>query len=440
MNALLAVLALALCAVVIMMAPDLPYGASAILVCAALAIPAGLIISRSKTDRVFLLRLFIGALLVRMFVGTMIFHFNLQDFFGGDALTYDFFGYAQLKALQGEQYYASLVKMFVGVGDASAWGMLYLVAIVYGTIGRNMLAVQFVNAVVGAATAPLIFLCAQHIFRNIRVARIAGFFVAFFPSLVLWSSQGLKDGPIVFLLAIAMLATLKLGEKFNVKHLVILAGALFGLLSMRFYIFYIAMAAIVISFAIGMRAITAQSLARQVMVIVGLVVSLTFLGITRFASVQLEQYTDLSRIQVSRADASRSAQSGFAQDVDVSSVSGALSALPIGTVYLLFAPFPWQLASLRQSITLPEMVIWWLSFPALILGLWFAIKYRFRKVLPILIFTTMLTLAYALFQGNVGTAYRQRAQIQVFYFIFVAVGYILLKERRENRRIMSKLK
>jgi len=44
----------------------------------------------------------------------------------------------------------------------------------------------------------------------------------------------------------------------------------------------------------------------------------------------------------------------------------------------------------------------------------------------------MLTLAYSLFQGNVGTAYRQRSQLLVFYFIFVAVGAILLKERAED--------
>jgi hypothetical protein len=45
----------------------------------------------------------------------------------------------------------------------------------------------------------------------------------------------------------------------------------------------------------------------------------------------------------------------------------------------------------------------------------------------------MLTLAYSIFQGNVGTAYRQRAQLLIFYFMFVAVGYVLLKERREER-------
>ncbi|MDT7604716.1 MAG: hypothetical protein QOF61_2713, partial [Acidobacteriota bacterium] len=50
------------------------------------------------------------------------------------------------------------------------------------------------------------------------------------------------------------------------------------------------------------------------------------------------------------------------------------------------------------------------------------------------IFTMMLTLAYSVFQGNVGTAYRQRSQLLVFYFIFVSVGYELLKERREDSK------
>src|SRR5204863_9841237 len=94
----------------------------------------------------------------------------------------------------------------------------------------------------------------------------------------------------------------------------------------------------------------------------------------------------------------------------------------------------WQLASLRQSITLPEMIIWWGSFPMLILGLWFSVRYRLRQISAILVFSVMLSLAYSVFQGNVGTAYRQRAQLLVFYFIFVSVGYVLMWEKREERK------
>ena len=168
------------------------------------------------------------------------------------------------------------------------------------------------------------------------------------------------------------------------------------------------------------------------MVTLGL--AMTYVGVLRTASTQLETFGNLEQIQASRTDLAQSAESGFGKDIDVSTTSGALSAIPIGVVYLMFAPFPWQLANLRQSITLPEMIMWWASFPLLVLGMWFTLKYRFRQALPIMIFTSMLTLAYSIFLGNVGTAYRQRSQLLVFYFIFVAVGYVLLRERNEDRR------
>jgi 4-amino-4-deoxy-L-arabinose transferase-like glycosyltransferase len=312
--------------------------------------------------------------------------------------------------------------------------MVHMVAVIYGMVGRNMLAVQFVNAVIGAATAPVIFLCAQQVFNNRRVAQVAGIAVGFYPSLVLWSSQGLKDGPIVLFLALTILATLKLGQKLSAAWIALLVVSLLGVLAFRFYVFYMLLLAVVAAFVIGMREVTVQSMARQLVVMVLLGLSLTYFGVTRYANVQVETYADFETLQRSRNDAARSAQSGFGRDVDVSTASGALTTIPLGMVYLLFAPFPWQLGSLRQSLTLPEMVIWWTAFPLLILGVWFSIKYRLRQMFPILIFTSMLTLAYSVFQGNVGTAYRQRAQILVFYFIFVAVGAVLVKEKREEKR------
>lgn len=435
MNALLTICALALCVGILLVVPA--EGPAAILICIPLAGVAALVISRAEIERSFLIKVFISGLLVRMLIGTLIFVLQLQDFFGGDAITYDVFGYALLKGWQGDQYYGGLATAFVGESGGGGWGMLYLVAIVYRVIGRNMLAIQFVNAVVGAATAPIIAVCAWHIFKNRRVARIAAISAAFYPSIVLWSSQGLKDGPIIFLLALAILSTLKLGEKISVKYMFILTGALFGLLSLRFYIFYMMIAAVGGSFMIGMRAMTAVSFVRQFIVIIFVGLALTYVGVSRYASVQLQTYGSLEAVQNSRKDLA-GGESGFGKDVDVSTTSGALSALPVGLLYLLFAPFPWQLVNLRQSITLPEMIVWWASFPLLVLGLHYTIKYHLRQVSPILIFTSMLTLAYSLFQGNVGTAYRQRSQLLVFYFIFVAVGYILLKEKREEKELKDR--
>ncbi|HEX8128765.1 MAG TPA: glycosyltransferase family 39 protein [Pyrinomonadaceae bacterium] len=423
MNAVLAILFLLIGSAVALFIPR--YGGAALVFCIVVALAFAYVIGKAENDRRYLLQLFVAGLLVRVIVGSLIFAFELQVFFGGDAITYDHLGFELL------QWYRGLAEIAVSE-DAVVWGMPYLVAGIYALVGRNMLAVQFFNAICGAATAIVVYVCAQHIFQNVRVARVAALLVAFYPSLILWSSQALKDAPIVLLLAVAIMATLKLGERLSVKYGIVLAGALLGLLSLRFYIFYMVAAAITGAFIIGMKRVTAQSFGRQFLVMAAMGLTLTYVGVLRTASAQLSFYGNLQTVQRSRQDLA-TAQSAFGQDVDVSTTAGALSVIPLGMVYLLFAPFPWQMANLRQSITLPEMMLWWGSFPLLVLGGWFTLKYRLRQALPIILFTTMLTLAYSIFQGNVGTAYRQRSQLFIFYFIFVAVGFVLMKERREER-------
>jgi hypothetical protein len=405
------------------------YTGKALLIGTLAAVLAGIYASRQGVHGSFLLKVFICGLLIRLVIGSLIFAYQGQEFFGGDALTYDFLGHAQVSAWSGDTYAQMILKARV-----SGFGMGYYVGGIYFAIGRNMLAIQFVNGVLGAITAPLIFICAQEVFNNVRVSRFAALGVAFFPSLILWSSQGLKDGPIVFLLALTILATLKLGQKLTFKYVLVLVCTLSVLLSLRFYLFYMITAAVAGAFVVGSRALTQASFVRQFVILIALGLTLTYLGVTRFASVQLENFGNLERIERSRKDAAGSAKSGFGEEVDVSSSGGAISNVPLGLVYLFFAPFPWQVTSLRQMITLPEMIVWWASFPMMVLGTWFSIKYRLRVITPILIFTTMLSLAYSIFQGNVGTAYRQRAQLLVFYFIFAAVGYVLVLEKREEKK------
>ncbi len=405
------------------------YTGKATLLCTVFALIAGWYAYRQEQHGQFLLQMFIAALLVRLIVGSLIFANYGQEFFGGDAFTYDFLGQTQLQAWAGDNY----SRLLLG-NRMSGWGMSYFVGSVYAVIGRNMLAIQFLNAVMGAVTPVVIFIAAQEVFTNIRVSKLTAASIAFYPSLILWSSQGLKDGPIVFLLALAILATLRLGREFTVKYLVVLMCALLCLLSLRFYIFYMIATAVGGALVIGSRQFTTISFIRQFAILVVLAVALTYAGVPKFASQQYETFGNLEKVERSRRDMARRGESGYGEDADVSTVDGAVYNAPLGLLYLLFAPFPWQLTSLRQAITLPEMLLWWASFPMMILGLWFSIRYRLRMIAPILIFTTLLSLAYSVFQGNVGTAYRQRSQLLVFYFIFVAVGYVVVIEKREEKK------
>jgi len=430
-NGLLLAIALVLLAIIFVMAPA--DGGPAALVCVPLVGLIAFAIHRLD-DGKFLFRLFIAAFLARVLIGTAIYVFHWQSFFGGDALTYDYLGDSLQHVWLGKLEYQRAIDVFYAGGSSSGWGMMYMVAAIYKISGRNMLAVQYVNCVLGAATAPLAYLMAMEIFPNKKVARVAAVLTAFFPSLIIWSCQGLKDGPIVFLLALSMLAILKLGARFSLKYLVALAIALCCLLTLRFYVFYIVALAGAAAFILGRQRLTAQSFARQLIVISFVTMTLAYFGVSHYATEQLEVYGSADQLQRMRADAAQSAESGYGRDVDVSTTSGALSAVPLGLTYLLLAPFPWQFGSLRQMLTLPEMIVWWFAIPLLALGGWFTVKHRIREIAPIVIFTSLLTLTYSIVQGNVGTAYRQRAQLLVFYFFFVAVGYVLIKEKREDKR------
>ena len=430
MNALIICLVLIVFGGTIFLVPE--QAPPALIFCILTSLPALIILVKSDVDRTFLLRVFVLGVLIRIFVGTIIFAGHYEDFFGGDANTYDFYGQSLAAAWHGDNYELARYQNFVSSG-ASAWGMLYLVAGVYEIIGPNMLAVQLINASVGAATGIIVYHTAQHLFSNQRVSRLSAILVTFFPSLVLWSSQALKDGLIVLALALAIFVTVKLMEKVSIFYVVILTACLLSLLTLRFYIFYMMAAAVAGSFILGVKGGDMQSFMRKFVAVVAIGMVFTWFGVIRFAGSQIDRFANLEALQVSRQDQARSAESGFGQDVDVQTTEGALQVIPLGLLYLLFAPFPWQLGSLRQSIALPEMIIWWVSFPLLVLGLWYAIRHRLREVSPIVMFTTMLTLVYSVFQGNVGTAYRQRSQLLVFYFIFVAVGAVIVKERRDDR-------
>lgn len=416
-----------------------PESIAAILVLIVTSFIAIVLIRRVDPDNYFLIDIFFIALIFRVLLATVTHIFELHEFFGADAIGYDFNGRRLMEIWLGEYTTNDWLSQRAMSTSGPGWGMNYLTAIIYMIVGHNFLAAQFFCTVIGAATAPLVYVCSHEIFENHRVGKISGLMVAFCPGFIIWSSQLLKDGLIIFLLVLTMTMVLRLQKKFNYVAVGILILSLFGILSLRFYIFYMAAIAVAGSFIVGSQG-SVKAITRGFVALIIVGTALAYLGVLQTAETQFEKFGSLERVQLSRQDLARSAESGFGENLDVSTTSGALATLPIGFAYLMFAPFPWQVSNFRQAITLPEMIVWWGSIPLLLSGLWYTIKNRLRSSIAILIFSLLLTIAYSIFQGNVGTAYRQRAQIQVFLFIFIAVGWTLWQEKKENRKMMREEK
>ncbi len=387
------------------------------------------LVARNHEDRTFLVRLFLGALCARWAVGLFIDNYPLLRPLVGDAYTYDAFGNVLCQSWQGignshNSWLAAATNL-----NKSGWGMLYYIAAIYYIVGQNMLAAAFVTASLGASTAVVVYKIAMLLFDHSRTARTAAVLIAFSPSMIIWSSYGLKDGLIVLCLSFCALYTLKLREKVSPQDVALLLLFLFGLYSLRHYVFMVLFAAIAGGLILGAKKLSPTRILQGGLLVLVIGFVFVYFGAKDVA----EKNLDLKKIQRGRVWGAKAANTGFGADVDITDTQAALTFLPLGVTYVLLAPFPWMINSLGQLLTLPELILWWLSFPLLIKGYWFAIRHRLRESLVICLFTMGLTLVYALYQTNVGTAYRQRAQLYVFFFIFISVGW----ELRRNAKTLQ---
>jgi hypothetical protein len=219
-------------------------------------------------------------------------------------------------------------------------------------------------------------------------------------------------------------------QELKVLHILPALAAMLLIFPMRGYVFYFALLAVVGSFLMS-RFGSGASLAGYLARLAGLALiggTLFVLGFDGIARQQLS-INILEKVQISRMDMAKRAVSGFDASANVSTIDGALAYMPRGIVYLFFSPFPWESGGPRRILALPETLLWYGLFPFCVIGMFYTAWKHFRRSLIIILFSVQLTLFYSIFQGNVGTAHRQRTQIFVFYFMFTAAGLIQVKRK-----------
>jgi len=384
-----------------------------------------LLVSRPG-ERSFLRRVYLGTLLLRAVMAVAL---NLTVdttdsalAFWGDSATYDSEGDLLARRWHGENTTTVLTQAISG------YGFVYYVASIYYVFGRNQLLLQLLNATIGALTVVVVYAIAWRLFGS-AVARWSALFTAFFPQMVFWSAGMYKDPAVLLCIAVAIFAVLRLSESFSPGMAALLGLAALGLLTLRFYIFYFVALGAIATFTFGMRGgKLGPRLLSYGLVCAALFGAFSFAVKKETLAVQ-SSYMTFEQVQVTRDDQATWGNSAFGAGYDVTTPLGALQALPVGLVYLLFAPFPWAISGLRQALTLPETLVWYALMPAFVRGIVYSVRHRLRDVLPILVFMVTLTFAYALMQGNVGTAYRQRTQVTMFFFVFMAVGIVLKSPR-----------
>jgi hypothetical protein len=389
-------------------------------------------IARHPLQGAFLAEIFLWGFLLRAFLGLIIYHFDLWEFYGGDSTTYDSVGWDLAEVWHGRSSgYMYLFNMLA----SSNPGILYVTAAFYYVFGHYLLLLQFVLSAIGAATAVLVVKIADTLFEDREVSILAGLLVAFFPSIVMWTCQPMKEALVLFLLCLTVYSMQQIVIRLRLRYALYISAALVAMLYVRFYITYVMLVTLAAALITPYRSFSGVRLIRQLAAVGLTMASVAYLVDARDILTTFQEHTRLEMIQVGRLDQAQSAKSGFAVEADVSTVEGAQGHFLTGFLHVMFGPFPWKIGNLRQAMALPEGLFWWMMVPAFLRGLWLALRHRLAESWFILVLTIGIVVPYSISQGNVGTAYRQRVQVLIFLFIFVAWGYVWKKRQRLARAL-----
>jgi hypothetical protein len=269
-----------------------------------------------------------------------------------------------------------------------------------------------------------------------RIVAVAG---AFWPSLLLWSVLNLKDMLAVVLIAAIMYLAIRFARAPGLLVAVGLLAAFAALENLRLYVFYAFGWLVPLAFFLVNRAPWKRRLAiglslwaAIILVMLSMDQGTQWLGLRYLTDKRLEALDGSRRFGADVAD------SGIELPDKISRFEGGWSVqirnVPIVMPYVLWAPFPWKAARLRDVAVVPEMLAWYVIEVLVIVALVVYGRTRWRELFLPVVFGGGLLLVFGVIEGNVGTIYRHRSMLFPSAFTLAAMGSLWLWSWWQSRR------
>ncbi len=362
-------------------------------------------------ERAFLRKLIFYAVVVRALLAVLLDWSGYSRRLAPDEETYAAEGWSIALYWAGEIF----IKPYRLTTDQPL-GYFYLNGAAFSLFGHSEIPLKLVNAFLGALSCRFLYGLARELY-GVRVATYAAQLFAYFPSLILWSVLNIRDA---WVIALILFVSKKSLETVKGRSRLALAQLLLGAFALTFfrdYLFFVVAIPPVVAFLLGRSGHLLRNVIIASLAAFGLVVLLQQGAVSEKTTKRMS----LEALSEARQNLATGG-SAFHEEVDVSTPGKALAFLPIGIAYFLFSPFPWEITSTLKLFSVPEMLFIYFLTPAILRGIRYAARERFRESVQVLLLTGLLTVSYALGEGNVGTLYRHRAQALGFYLMFAAVG------------------
>lgn len=332
----------------------------------------------------------------------------------------------------------------------SAFGLNFISiisSIFYSTFGFSLLAMKILSCIMGALSVVIIYCIARGLF-NRKIAKISCILAAFYPSLIHWSAQVIKEPFVIFLILLIFLLILRI----NLKRWYLSSGILLSILVLYslqpypVFILFFSFAALFLWWVFFKKA----SLIRISLFAICIFILAAY--ILRNDNPQNRIRDILLEIRYHSSWQTLTGKSGYMlyplrSDInksmpDISNVSDYFQELKkynlfsstflitylrayfLGLFYVIFSPFPWSVSTALQLEAYPQVILNYFILPFVALGILLCIRYKLKETSLVLLFYFSIISLLAISEGNVGGMFRHRDWITPFSLMFAGVGLV----------------
>lgn len=398
----------------------------------------------AERDSGIVRRIYWWAFAVRLLAGILA--YAATEYFGllilEDALYYEEMGYyVASQWLSGSSM--SVADMLGTPGSFGAM-LIVLIAVVYTLMfGIRVLPVLLlIYSAITALVPVYTYRLTRELGASHSAAKAAAWLIALSPGFAFWSGSLHKEGLILLTLNLAAYHVLRLQRQWRPRSLALVALSILALWGLRYYLAILLGAVVALGLlwgrpnqSPGVGRSRVPVLLRQAAVALGFVAlmfSVGFVERTDSLLVENEQGV-LVELDRDRQWLATAAESGYLPETSIATPAEAAEYFPVGLLYFLFVPFPWQFGSFRQNAAIPEALVWAFLYPLVAVGIIRGLRVNRPGTVVLLGLTAGMCVFYALLSGNVGTAVRMRSQVWLLWAPFAAWGWEIVRQRWQRR-------
>jgi len=304
---------------------------------------------------------------------------------------------------------------------------LYVLAFFHYVFGFSPISSKLMNCLLGTLAGLFVYFTVKEVF-NKKAAKLSAIMVVFFPSMFLWSINNLKDSFLIFALCLMMWAFVRFQKTKKLFYLVPLIGAIFLHSFRHFWLSYIALSIVVVSYFLTSHISSFKKTAIIIIVLslIGLTTKMGFFDLKTHGNRVLSRIVNFHRGMIYTGGSCYrllSDEQYANPDPNITS-SDYLKMLFKGLCHFFFEPFPWKVNTKLMLASLPQMVLWYIFSPFVILGMFIAIRYRWRYSLLLILYLFVFASLIGVTGGNIGTLFRHRDLITPIFLIFGTLGLL----------------